>query len=69
MSAVAAQPSPTGPLWHPFADMGAVEGSRFVLERAEGVWIWDEPDAATWMPRPGSGTRTSATGVPRSPRR
>jgi adenosylmethionine-8-amino-7-oxononanoate aminotransferase len=32
---------PDSALWHPFADMGAVDGSRFVLDRAEGVWIWD----------------------------
>ena len=29
-------------LWHPFADMGAVEDAPFVLDRAEGVWVWDE---------------------------
>ncbi len=30
------------PLWHPFADMGGVEGNRFVLVRGEGVWVWDD---------------------------
>lgn len=29
-------------LWHPFADMGAVEAAPFVLDRAEDVWVWDE---------------------------
>jgi putrescine---pyruvate transaminase len=29
-------------LWHPFADMSAVDGAEFVLERAEGVWLWDD---------------------------
>lgn len=29
--------------WHPFADMARVAaGGELVLERAEGVWIWDE---------------------------
>jgi putrescine---pyruvate transaminase len=29
-------------LWHPFADMGAVDGHEFVIDRAEGVWVFDE---------------------------
>lgn len=29
-------------LWHPFSNMGEVAGRPFVLERAEGVWVWDE---------------------------
>lgn len=29
-------------LWHPFADMGEVAANPFVLDRAEGVWVWDE---------------------------
>ena len=29
--------------WHPFADMGLVsEQGELVLERGEGVWVWDE---------------------------
>jgi putrescine---pyruvate transaminase len=29
--------------WHPFADMGRVaEHGELVLERGEGVWVWDE---------------------------
>jgi putrescine aminotransferase len=28
-------------LWHPFADMGQVQGHELVLERGEGVWLWD----------------------------
>ena len=27
--------------WHPFADMGAVRGAEFVIERGEDVWVWD----------------------------
>ena len=28
-------------LWHPFADMAAVRGSELVLDRGEGVYVWD----------------------------
>lgn len=28
-------------LWHPFADMSAVDDERFVVSRAEGPWVWD----------------------------
>ena len=29
-------------LWHPFADMSAVDGAEVVLVRGEGVFVWDE---------------------------
>jgi putrescine---pyruvate transaminase len=29
-------------LWHGFADMGAVDGHEFVVDRGEGCYIWDE---------------------------
>ena len=29
-------------LWHPFSDMAAVSGNEIVLERGEGVWLWDD---------------------------
>jgi putrescine---pyruvate transaminase len=29
-------------LWHPFAAMGAVRRSEFVVVRGEDVWVWDE---------------------------
>jgi putrescine---pyruvate transaminase len=29
-------------LWHPFSDMAAVRHDEFVVDRAEGVWLWDE---------------------------
>ncbi|MFD9961305.1 aspartate aminotransferase family protein [Amycolatopsis sp. NPDC058986] len=32
----------TNPLWHPFADMGAVDGDRCVITRGEGSYVWDE---------------------------
>ena len=28
-------------LWHPFSDISKVAGHEFVLDRAEGVWLWD----------------------------
>jgi len=28
-------------LWHPFADMHAVRGNELVIDRGEGVWVWD----------------------------
>jgi putrescine---pyruvate transaminase len=28
-------------LWHPFADMHAVRGHEFVIERGEGAYVWD----------------------------
>jgi putrescine aminotransferase len=27
--------------WHPFADMGSVSQSELLVERGEGVWVWD----------------------------
>jgi putrescine aminotransferase len=33
--------SPTNRLWHPFSDMTVVAGQELVLERGEGVWVWD----------------------------
>jgi adenosylmethionine-8-amino-7-oxononanoate aminotransferase len=29
-------------LWHPFADMGAVEHDRMVITRGEGSYVWDD---------------------------
>jgi adenosylmethionine-8-amino-7-oxononanoate aminotransferase len=29
-------------LWHPFADMSAVDGHELVLVRGEGVFVWDD---------------------------
>src|ERR1700754_3553582 len=28
--------------WHPFADMAAVAQHEFVVDRGEGVWVYDE---------------------------
>src|SRR3989442_1462421 len=32
-------------LWHPFADMGVVDGDRMVITRAAGPWVWDDSGA------------------------
>lgn len=29
-------------LWHPFADMGSVDGHELVIDRGEGCYVWDE---------------------------
>jgi putrescine aminotransferase len=29
-------------LWHPFADMARVREHELVMERGEGIWVWDE---------------------------
>jgi len=30
--------------WHPFADMGAVSRQELLIERGEGVWVYDSDD-------------------------
>ena len=51
-------------LWHPFGDMSAVTGKEVVLERGEGVWVWDEDgnryldgSASLWYCNVGHGRR------------
>ena len=31
-------------LWHPFADMSQVKGQEIVIDRGEGVWLWNRDD-------------------------
>lgn len=57
-------------LWHPFADMGAVESAPFVLDRAEDVWVWDEhgrryldATASLWCANAGHGRPEIAEAV------
>lgn len=63
-------------LWHPFADMGAVEAAAFVLDRAEDVWVWDEQGrryldatASLWCANVGHGRPEIAAAVERQLRR
>lgn len=53
--------------WHPFADMHAVRDAEMVIDRGEGVWIWDEQDkryldatASLWCVNVGHGRRELA---------
>lgn len=62
----------TNPLWHPFSDMGAVDGHRFVLERGEGPWVWDtggrrylDGTASLWYANLGHGVPEVAEAVAR----
>jgi putrescine aminotransferase len=57
-------------LWHPFADMSAVDGNELVLARGEGVFVWDEQgrryvDGASslWYANVGHGRREIADAV------
>ena len=66
------EPSAQGALWHPFADMGAVAGAPFVLERAEDVWVWDadgrrylDATASLWYANAGHGRPEIAEAVAR----
>lgn len=59
-------------LWHPFADMGAVDGSRMVIRRAAGPWVWDDSGtryldgtAALWYSNLGHGWPEIADAVAR----
>lgn len=60
------------PLWHPFADMGAVAATPFVLARGEDVWVWDErgrryldATASLWCANLGHGRPEVAEAVAR----
>jgi len=62
----------THALWHPFADMGAVEDAPFVLARAQDVWVWDEhgrryldATASLWCANVGHGRPEIAEAVER----
>jgi putrescine---pyruvate transaminase len=56
--------------WHPFADMAAARDSPFVVDRAEGVWVWDregrrylDGSASLWYANVGHGRREIADAV------
>ncbi len=57
-------------LWHPFADMASVREAELVLDRAEGVWLWDTDDrryldatASLWYVNVGHGRAEIADAV------
>jgi adenosylmethionine-8-amino-7-oxononanoate aminotransferase len=59
-------------LWHPFAEMGAVDADRMVITRAQGPWVWDDSGtryldgtAALWYSNLGHGWPEIAEAVGR----
>jgi adenosylmethionine-8-amino-7-oxononanoate aminotransferase len=57
-------------LWHPFADMGSVRAAELVIERGEGVWVWDregrrylDGTASLWYANVGHGRPEIAEAV------
>jgi adenosylmethionine-8-amino-7-oxononanoate aminotransferase len=61
---------PNRALWHPFADMGSVDGQRLVIARADGPWVWDDrgrryldATAALWYSNFGHGRDEIADAV------
>ncbi len=57
-------------LWHPFADMAAVRGNELVIERGEGVWLYDDrgnryldASASLWYANVGHGRGEIAEAV------
>ena len=56
--------------WHPFADMAAVSQHELVIERGEGVWVFDTDDsryldatASLWYANIGHGREEVADAV------
>lgn len=59
-----------GSFWHPFAKMGAVDGHEMVIDRADGVYVYDEDGkryldgtAALWFCNIGYGREEVANAV------
>lgn len=57
-------------LWHPFADMAAVDGEELVLAHGDGVFVWDEQgrryldgSSSLWYANVGHGRREIADAV------
>jgi putrescine---pyruvate transaminase len=66
----------TSRFWHPFADMGAVSQRELLIERGEGVWVYDADDrryldgtASLWYANIGHGNREVADRVAEQMRR
>ena len=62
----------TSRFWHPFADMGAVSQRELLIERGEGVWVYDSEDrryldgtASLWYANIGHGNAEVAERVAR----
>src|SRR4051794_3777853 len=56
--------------WHPFADMGSVTQEEFIVERGEGVWVYDtegnrylDATASLWYANVGHGREEIADAV------
>jgi adenosylmethionine-8-amino-7-oxononanoate aminotransferase len=56
--------------WHPFADMGAVSQQEFLIDRGEGVWVYDadgkryfDGTASLWYANVGHGRAEVADAV------
>jgi adenosylmethionine-8-amino-7-oxononanoate aminotransferase len=57
-------------LWHPFADMGVVDGHELVIDRGEDVWVYDQDGrryldatASLWYSNVGHGRSEIADAV------
>ncbi len=66
----------TTAFWHPFADMAAVSERELLIERGEGVWVYDADDrryldatAALWYANIGHGRAEVADAVAEQMRR
>jgi putrescine aminotransferase len=66
----------TTAFWHPFADMGAVSRDELVIERGDGVWIYDADErryldatASLWYANIGHGRTEVAVAVAKQMRR
>jgi adenosylmethionine-8-amino-7-oxononanoate aminotransferase len=62
--------------WHPFSDMAKVAGHEIILDRAEGVWLWDragrryyDATASLWYCNVGHGRSELADAAARQMRR
>jgi putrescine aminotransferase len=60
----------TTAFWHPFADMGTVSRQELVIDRGEGVWVWDvegnrylDATASLWYANIGHGRTEIAEAV------
>src|SRR6186997_300000 len=58
--------------WHPFADMAAVSEQQLIIERGEGVWVYDihgtryfDATASLWYANIGHGREEVADAVAR----